>query len=156
MFCIVEKGRPRAGIIYKPFKNQTLASFYEKKTPKKINRLQSRNRVVVSRSHAGSVIEYVGENIKDAQIIPAGGSGYKTMSLISNQADLYLHTTKIKKWDVCAPDAILSNFNGRLTTLAGEEINYSSEQSESKVVNGLVAALHDHQFFLQTFQKYKI
>ena len=38
--------------------------------------------------------------------------------------DAYVHVTKIKKWDICAGDAILRALGGRLTDLDGKEVDY--------------------------------
>ena len=41
--------------------------------------------------------------------------------------DAYVHVTKIKKWDICAGDAILRALGGRLTDLDGREVDYRDE-----------------------------
>ena len=56
-----------------------------------------------------------------------------------NKADLYLHTTAIKKWDICAGDAVLRAIGGRMTTLRGQEVNYSLK-GNPKNSDGIVAA----------------
>ena len=38
--------------------------------------------------------------------------------------DAYVHVTKIKKWDICAGDAILRALGGKLTDLDGKEVDY--------------------------------
>ena len=77
---------------------------------------------------------------------------YKSLALFEGTASVYVHTTQIKKWDICAGNAILRHAQGRMTTLHGEEIDYSA--SGSPVNNdGLVAAIHNHDVYLEKLGK---
>ena len=143
-----------AGVIHQPFLKKTSWAWTKhghskdlSKPPENKGSLKS-PRIIVSRSHAGLV------NVtaklafgKDATIIPAGGAGYKVLSLFSNIADAYIHKTLIKKWDICAGDAILRSFGGKMTTLLGNEIPYG-ERSAVKNSDGLLATLNNHEHFL--------
>lgn len=76
--------------------------------------------VIVSRSHAGwsdisdtiFFVMWEAGKLGDAldaingKATPAGGAGYKTLAVLEHNADVYIHRTKIKPWDVCAPAAI--------------------------------------------------
>ena len=75
------------------------------------------------------------------------------MSLINESADLYLHTTKIKKWDICAPNAILNNLGGKLTDRRGNLVNYENKEHVS--VDGLIATLtmNNYDYFFNIFKK---
>lgn len=104
--------------------------------------------VVVSRSHAGEVSEFLKKSfdVSDAlKIEPAGGSGYKSLRILNGTASMYLHLTKIKKWDLCAPDAVLRAAGGRMTTLDGHELTYLAND---KIINdrGLLATVNDKHF----------
>lgn len=90
-------------------------------------------------------------------VISAGGAGYKTLEVIAGRASVYLHTTKIKKWDLCAPNGLLNSLGGKLTTLKGEDIDYSAPYKEEDVVNhgGVVAALVDHAQYVNAFSALK-
>ena len=77
-------------------------------------------KVIVSRSHSGDIDEVAKKGFagKAMQIIPAGGAGYKTLETISGRASVYLHTTKIKKWDRQHVDlCVISFFLKALTFL---------------------------------------
>lgn len=74
--------------------------------------------------------------------------GYKILEVIEGRADAYVHTTRIKKWDICAGNAILSAFHGKMTTLEGAFIDYSSRR-EVVNNNGLLATLSDHYKYLE-------
>ncbi len=192
MFCIAYKGKPQAGIIHNPFSNTTgklkmkfiliknfkyllfkVKSFFEKK--KLPNQLSdSKNRVIISRSHSGSVVNIIKSKSKEAEIITAAGSGknflshisihflcvcfhkkligFKALSLISDKADVYLHSGKISKWDICAPNAILESYGGKLTKLNGLSINYSYKSTEPYLIDtGIVASVKDHNYFVKLF-----
>ena len=99
MFCIAYKGRPKAGIIFNPFTNSTgnifsfnfnftfqkkvivisnykVKSFYEKKTLQLTKLSDSEKRVIILRSHSGSVTQVVHNKLdKQAKLITAAGSG---------------------------------------------------------------------------------
>ena len=47
----------------------------------------------------------------------------KTCSKIVQSA--YVHTKKIKLWDLCAPNAIINALDGKFVKLDGHTINYS-------------------------------
>jgi len=161
MACIVHKSIPIAGVIYQPFSNRSYWSMKNVNTgeyhhsPDLSRALaeaqfeQSSNgiRIIVSRSHAGNVKSVVeGLYGERAHVISAGGSGYKTLKLIQGEADAYMHLTRIKKWDICAPDAILSSIpGGNLTDLAGKSINFGNPKDQV-VDSGLVASLNRKVF----------
>ena len=130
-----------------------MSTFYSKANLGDTVNTSRKNRVIISRSHAGSVNSTIYAKIKDPNVIIAGGSGYKTMSLLDNKADVYLHTSKIYKWDICAPNAILNNFGGRLTKLNGRNVDYSDTRKESMSVDGIIAAVYNYNYFLEVFKK---
>ena len=79
----------------------------------------TKKNIIVSRSHAGTVKETIQSRIPNSDVIPAGGAGYKVLSLFEGVANAYVHTTLIKKWDICAGNALLSAMGGKMTTLSG-------------------------------------
>uniref|UniRef100_UPI00398F726B Golgi-resident adenosine 3',5'-bisphosphate 3'-phosphatase-like n=1 Tax=Pristiophorus japonicus TaxID=55135 RepID=UPI00398F726B len=163
MVCVAVDGKPVIGVIHKPFSKYTAWAMvdgasnihprksYNEKTP----------TVIVSRSHSGAVMSYSkGVFGNDTTIIAAGGAGYKVLSLLDtgedkqpDLADLYIHVTFIKKWDICAGDAILTALGGQMTTIKGDAINYSDSPSNN---DGLVATIGiDHHALLKQLPNLK-
>lgn len=101
-------------------------------------------KVIVSLSHTGTVRE-LSKNLfgKNSKIISAGGSGYKSIELIKGNSDVYLHNSLIKKWDICAANAILNaisqKMNANFTTLKGEQIKYTDEDVKNH--DGVLATM---------------
>ena len=62
-----------------------------------------------------------------------------------------MHTTIIKKWDICAGDAILRTVGGKQTDLRGNDINYS-HNLDPKNEHGLIATMHDHETYREKLQ----
>ena len=152
MVCIAVNGKPVIGVIHKPFESKTFWAWRDHghNIPRKPNDgKRTAPWITVSRSHAGNVNETAREAFgKEIKVIPAGGAGYKVISVVAGQVDIYLHTTKIKKWDVCAGNAILEALKGKMTSLRGEEITY--DKDHSIVINhGLLATLKDHDVYLK-------
>ena len=67
--------------------------------------------------------------------------------MIQGHADAYVHTTFIKKWDICAGNAIINAKGGRMTTIEGRNIDYSKGDPGNE--NGLVASLKNHNVYLE-------
>lgn len=118
-------------------------------------------RIISSRSHAGSIddlikMTYSGYGADKIKRVIAAGSGYKTIQVVQDKADLYLHSTKIKKWDTCAGNAIINSVGGAMTTLTGKKIDYSAE-SQAQILDGLVAATKKNVYgdFLDRIRKVK-
>ena len=71
--------------------------------------------------------------------------GYKTREVIVGNADAYVHVTNIKKWDICAGNAIINAVKGEMTTLHNKKIDYSHNAPGGKENHeGLLAAIRDH------------
>lgn len=81
-------------------------------------------------------------------------SGYKTLEVIKGKQDAYVHTTLIKKWDICAGNAILSSLDGIMTTLDGKHIDYSTGD-QPKNEGGLLATTYDHDSYLSKLEHLK-
>ena len=112
--------------------------------------------IIVSRSHAGQTFELLKSIYRDKQykIIPAAGSGYKTVQILEDYADYYLHITPIKKWDLCAPDAVLRANHGTMTTLKNQTISYDHSKKDMLVVDGILAThQRNHQEILHFLSK---
>lgn len=98
--------------------------------------------VIVSRSHAGEVKELAkkmfGEKVS---VISAAGSGYKIVQVLEGNATIYIHNTHIKKWDLCAGNALVNSLGGTMKTLKGADISYSAD-SNHVVDDGLMVELN--------------
>lgn len=98
----------------------------------------SEARVVVSRSHASSETDRILDRLGVGGRIPTGSVGVKAARVLEGVADLYVHAGRgAKKWDACAPDAILGAAGGVLVDLDGGPIDYREE--DLAIRRGLVA-----------------
>ncbi|XP_034038908.1 inositol monophosphatase 3 [Thalassophryne amazonica] len=154
MVCVAINGKPVIGVIHKPFTGFTAWAFVGHSSNVKPRSSYNMNspKVIVSRSHAGKVKNYINTAFGNTTIIPAGGAGYKVLALLEplpgdteskEQADVYIHVTLIKKWDICAGAALLNALGGYMTNLKGEDIDYSGKAENT---GGLVASVNvDHK-----------
>jgi 3'-phosphoadenosine 5'-phosphosulfate (PAPS) 3'-phosphatase len=60
-----------------------------------------------------------------SELVRAGGAGFKLVEVIEGRADVYLHEGPIRKWDVCAGEALLRAAGGRITDYQGAEHAYA-------------------------------
>ena len=101
--------------------------------------------LLVSRSHRPRIVEPVIERLGITKIVACGSVGVKVARVATAEADIYVHGgLGAKRWDSCAPEAILIAAGGRFTDIEGEAIDYAS--SDLMLDNGIVATnggLHD-------------
>lgn len=168
MVCVAVKGRPIIGVIHKPFDDITAwgwsgPNYVSQQVSKDLEDLKARlgdqdvhkhqdlskTRIIVSRSHKGDV-HTVAESAfgSGADVEGAGGAGYKAWEVAKGNKDVYIHSTLIKKWDICPGNALLNALGGRMTTLDGSEINYSGHPVEEKNKGGVLATMHDHDTYV--------
>ncbi len=105
----------------------------------------TRARAVVSRSHRSARLVPILERLGVTNEITCGSVGLKVARVVTGEADLYVHPTRgAKKWDACAPSAILHAAGGRFTDLDGDDIDY--RETELSLERGIAVtndALHD-------------
>jgi len=157
MVCLAVNGVPKIGVVHKPFTRETywawagygmsdnLATLIHNRAQHQKGQNDSM-RFIVSRSHAGNVKDIASRAFTKSKIRPAGGSGFKSIELVKGKVDAYVHVTHIKKWDICAPNAILGAIEGgKMTTLRGETISYNYDDGVL-VKDGLLATIDkDHE-----------
>ena len=142
------KSEAVAGVIHFPFTGETHWGWVEHGNNLLDRNEQSKfNSFIISRSHTGNCLfcdfwsqreckgqfSYSGTSekvLKEAMgekvhITKAGGAGYKIVELFNGGAESYFHDNKIKKWDICAGEAILrSTCYGKFTDMSGQRIDY--------------------------------
>ncbi|XP_060572237.1 inositol monophosphatase 3-like [Ruditapes philippinarum] len=164
MVCVAVNGQPTIGVIHNPFVNNdkgettwAWVGYGHSDNLKKEKTKRSEtdpHRVIVSRSHQGSVTDTVKSSLGKVDVTLAGGAGYKTLEVIKGNQDAYVHTTLIKKWDICAGNAILSSLDGKMTTLDGKHIDYRSGD-QPKNEGGLLATTYNHDTYLEKLSHLK-
>jgi len=166
MVCVAVKDKPVIGVIHKPFRDDNLRTVFawdghgSNIQDKSGDHPDRDGIVIVSRSHTGDAADVVKKYL-NGHAIGAGGAGYKVEELFGYPSDndekrtpgAYVHTTLIKKWDICAGNALLNHHGGQMTKLNGDNINYNHDESP-KNEGGLVATLHDHEKYLKAFKEY--
>ncbi|KYN04289.1 PREDICTED: putative inositol monophosphatase 3 [Cyphomyrmex costatus] len=161
MVCIAVKGQPIIGVIYKPFETKQNYSLFWTWSNHGVSRnLKNLPKVkdnktpilIVSLSHAGQVKNTskiaFGDN---AKIISAAGAGYKFLEVAVGNATAYVHTTAIKKWDICAGTAILSALGGTVTQLYDQQPIYFGTNDAKVLTKGLLATMSDHAWYSEKF-----
>lgn len=95
-------------------------------------------KLVVSRSHRPAIVDPLCRRLGIRTLLPCGSVGVKVLRLVEREADVYVHAGGgLKRWDTCAPEAILAAAGGRMSDLDGAAIDYASR--ELRLRRGLVA-----------------
>lgn len=152
MVCVAIKGVPTIGVIHNPFTRKTVWAWANKAVSEPLTYIKRDEDVkhpvvIISRSHSGEVRsiakEVFGETL---HVVQAGGAGYKVLQVLHNNATAYLHSTAIKKWDICAGNAILAAIGGKMTNLKNQDITYSDSDSflnENGLLATAVESIHE-------------
>lgn len=106
--------------------------------------------ITTTRSHSNTRVEAALEALKPDNIIRVGGAGHKALLLMEGQAHAYVFASHgCKKWDTCAPQAVLEAIGGVLTDMDGQLYSYKKDVSESNTFNLI------RRFVYNVYNKYK-
>jgi len=106
--------------------------------------------VTTTRSHSTGLIKDALDILQPDEILRVGGAGHKVMLLMEGKAHAYVFPSPgCKKWDTCAPEAILHAMGGKLTDMKGQAYQYNHEVEHRNTEGVLATALaDDHHWYL--------
>ncbi|KAK7066465.1 3'(2'),5'-bisphosphate nucleotidase 1 [Halocaridina rubra] len=101
--------------------------------------------VTTTRSHSSVTVNDAINAVGPDEVLRVGGAGHKVMLLLEGKAHIYVFASPgCKKWDTCAPQAVLEAAGGLLTDIQGSPIPYHSAapHRNSTGVLATAAGLH--------------
>lgn len=159
------RGKPIAGVINQPFFKKDADSYLERilwgivglgafdlkngKMTVPVRPKDAKITVVTTRSHMTDLIKKSLEAIPNSKLTHAGGAGYKVLSVIDGESDCYIYPRNgTKRWDTCAPEALIRCLNGSLTDIYNNDYLYvQDENTHVENYNGIVASLSQNNSF---------
>ncbi|XP_076341357.1 putative inositol monophosphatase 3 isoform X2 [Tachypleus tridentatus] len=162
MVCVAVNGKPVIGVIHHPFQNLTVWGWVGHGVTSKMKigktffkEWTTEPEIVLSRTEARLGADFAARAFGgDETITLAGGEGFKLLQVFQGLVSAYIHLLTIKKWGICAGDALLQTVGGNVTTLKGTLISYEASD-EVDIKGGVLATLFKHDFFLDKFKKAK-
>jgi 3'(2'), 5'-bisphosphate nucleotidase len=140
MIGMIEDGRPVVGVVTRPVPFVTyaggpgLGAFLLEggvRMPIHVHHARelSEATVVISRSHRTPEIDRDLQKLGARQLSPYGSAGLKAIKVATGEVDLYAQTKNAgKRWDACAPEAIVVGAGGILTDAKGKLLDYRTEE----------------------------
>ncbi|XP_047429223.1 3'(2'),5'-bisphosphate nucleotidase 1 [Mugil cephalus] len=157
---IAHRGRAIAGVINQPFYNYQLGAgatlgrtmwgmpglgafgFQLKEVP------DGRRIVATTRSHSNKLVTDCVNAMEPHEVIRVGGAGNKIIQLVEGKASAYVFASPgCKKWDTCAPEAVLVAVGGRLTDMHGNAYRYDADVKHMNSA-GVLATLRNHEYYV--------
>ncbi|KAK3595969.1 hypothetical protein CHS0354_032484 [Potamilus streckersoni] len=159
------KGYAAAGVIYQPYYNYQagpevtrgrciwgvigLGAFgYERGQP------PDGRIITTTRSHSDRIITESVNACEPTQVLRVGGAGHKVLLLIENKVHAYVFASNgCKKWDTCAPEAVLHAIGGKLTDIHGNKIQYYA-RVQRRNDGGVLATVANHEWYVNKIPTY--
>jgi 3'(2'), 5'-bisphosphate nucleotidase len=151
MIGLVAGGRPTLGVILLPTTGDALvarvggACFVEDATGRRAplavspERDPASARLMVSRARPPRVLSPIKAALGITRELVCGSVGAKVARVARGEAELYVHGGGgAKRWDTCAPEAVVIAAGGRFTDLDGALIDYGS--ADLTIRTGIVAS----------------
>lgn len=111
--------------------------------------------ITTTRSHSNPVVEEALKVMNASKVLRVGGAGYKVLQLLEGNASIYVFASPgCKKWDTCAPEAILSAAGGKLTDILGNFYKYGANVTKPNKT-GVLAAVNNelHSYALERIDR---
>ena len=85
------------------------------------------NYPIFHKKISGLVAQVI-DSCEPTEVLKVGGAGHKVMLLMEGHAHCYVFCSPgCKKWDTCAPEAILHSIGGKLTDIKGNDYEYHKD-----------------------------
>jgi len=105
----------------------------------------NRRVLITTRSHSNKLVTSCLDNMKPTQVERQGGAGNKVLKVMEGVADAYVFPSPgCKKWDTCAPEAVLVACGGELTDMWGNKMEYHADVQVQNM-RGTIATMRNHQ-----------
>jgi len=85
---------------------------------------QGKMRLLVSRTRPPKLAEYLA-GVLDAELVPLGSAGAKTMAVVQGHADVYAHSGGQYEWDSAAPVGVAAAAGCHCSRLDGSPLVYN-------------------------------
>ncbi|XP_022660858.1 3'(2'),5'-bisphosphate nucleotidase 1-like [Varroa jacobsoni] len=111
--------------------------------------------VATSRVRSQPAIDACIKSMRPTKVIRVAGAGYKMLLVLEGVAHTYLFPSAgLKKWDICAPEALLVAAGGAVADIHGNAIQYHA-QADYPIWCGVLAARrkNDLQGYLKMIPK---
>jgi len=165
MIALVEDHIPILGVISNPSQNKLYIAqkghgAYSVSNDDKWKKLEVSNtndlsncKAVGSRFHQSEKERKFLKELNISQFT-SRGSSLKAIDLCLAKADLYFtFTTKMKQWDTCASNCIVTEAGGKFTDMNGNVLKYNIEKLNHEngllVTNGII-----HNKIIETYKKF--
>uniref|UniRef100_A0A8C2DRV7 3'(2'),5'-bisphosphate nucleotidase 1 n=1 Tax=Cyprinus carpio TaxID=7962 RepID=A0A8C2DRV7_CYPCA len=104
--------------------------------------------ITTTRSHSNKLVIDTVQAMEPHDVIRVGGAGNKIIQLVEGKASAYVFASPgCKKWDTCAPEAILHAVGGKLTDMHGNAYTYDANVKHMNSA-GVLATLRNHEYYL--------
>ncbi|MED6257398.1 3'(2'),5'-bisphosphate nucleotidase 1 [Ataeniobius toweri] len=153
-------GRAIAGVINQPFYNYQLGAEADLGRTMwgmlglgafgfQLQEVPADKRIVTTtRSHSNKTVTDCVNAMEPHEVIRVGGAGNKIIQLIEGKASAYVFASPgCKKWDTCAPEAILHAVGGKLTDMCGNAYRYNADVKHMNSA-GVLATLRNHDYYV--------
>ncbi|MGH9246810.1 MAG: inositol monophosphatase family protein [Acidimicrobiales bacterium] len=120
--ALVIEGTPVAAAVALPAQHRVLSTVIPPHLPARVS---SRIRLVVSRTRPPAIAEALAAEL-DAELVPMGSAGAKTMAILLGEADVYAHGGGQYEWDSAAPAGVAAAAGLHATRLDGSPLIYNN------------------------------
>ncbi|XP_029449033.1 3'(2'),5'-bisphosphate nucleotidase 1 [Rhinatrema bivittatum] len=109
--------------------------------------------VITTRSHSNKLVTDCVAAMNPDKVVRVGGAGNKIIHLIEGHASAYVFASPgCKKWDTCAPEAILHAVGGKMTDIHGNSFQYNKEVKHMNSA-GILATLKNFDYYASRVPK---
>lgn len=157
---IAIKGKAVAGVIHQPYYKNSDGNLLGRTlwgidgaghggfTP--IIPPQGKKIITTTRSHSDGNVQAAIDALCPDEVVRVGGAGHKVILLLEGKAHAYVFASGgCKRWDTCAPEAVLHAIGGTLTDVFGEHYSYGADTHYPNKRGVLATAPgQSHQWYL--------